>query len=130
MRPLPRVGDILWCRFPERPRDLPGPKPRPVLVLAVSTTDRVVKCAYGTSQHLDHLHRGEFAIRKNALDMRAFLQSGLTIDTKFNLGHTHELPWSEEYFISPANLNSSLLMGTLHDSLIPAIRAAYQAIQS
>lgn len=128
MRPLPRVGDLLWCKFPERPRDLPGPKLRPVLVLAVSSKTSVIKCAYGTSQHLDHLHRGEFAIRKNILDMRAFLQSGLNFDTKFNLGHTHDLPWSDEYFIAPGN-TSSILIGTLHDSLIPSIRAAYAAIQ-
>lgn len=127
MRSLPRVGDLIWCRFPERPRDLPGPKSRPVLVLSVSTKDHVVKCAYGTSQHLDHLYTGEFAIRQNCLDMRAFLQSGLKVDTKFNLIQTLDLPWNEHFFVSPNPHSEGPIIGTLHESLIPAIRAAFAA---
>lgn len=127
MRSLPRVGDILWCRFPERPRDLPGPKSRPVLVLSVSIKDHAVKCAYGTSQHLDHLYVGEFAIRRNCLDMRAFMQSGLKVDTKFSLINTLDLPWNELFFVPPCPKNEDLHIGSLHESLIQSIRAAYQA---
>ena len=52
MWPAPEPGDIVWCRFPERPRDKPGPKPRPALVLAVTQRSGgfEVEVAYGTSQ--------------------------------------------------------------------------------
>lgn len=88
-----------------------------------------MKCAYGTSQQLDNLYCGEFAIRRNHLDMRAFLQSGLKLDTKFNFLHTLDLPWNEHFFVSPNPKNDDLTIGSLHESLIPSIRAAYHAAQ-
>lgn len=125
MWPLPEVGTILWCRFPEKPRDLPGPKPRPVMVMAVSPKDRVVKVAYGTSQHLDHLFAGEFAIRQN--QRNEFFASGLTTDTKFNLGHTLSLPYNTDYF-EPVN-NQNPEMGKVADSLFHVVEAAFIASQ-
>ena len=32
----PDPGDIVWCRFPQQPRDVSGPKPRPALVISVT----------------------------------------------------------------------------------------------
>lgn len=49
--PLPSVGDIVWCRFPEV-MGCDKPKSRPVLVLAVSSKLKVVRVAFGTSQKL------------------------------------------------------------------------------
>ncbi len=47
----PAPLDIVWCRFPEREHpERPGPKERPVLVLAVSSDGMLVATAYGTSQ--------------------------------------------------------------------------------
>lgn len=127
MWPLPEVGTILWCRFPEWPRNLPGPKPRPVLVMAVSEKSRVVKVAYGTSQHLDHLYSGEFAIRK-AQNCRAFLLSGLTHDTKFNLNDIVDLPWDKEFFVPTSSINDNPQIGEVDDSLLPCISAAFRAV--
>ena len=28
--------ELVWCRFPQRPRDVPGPKPRPALVISIT----------------------------------------------------------------------------------------------
>ena len=52
MWPPPEPGDIVWCRFPQRPRDVPGPKPRPALVISVTEHQDgyAIMVAYGTSQ--------------------------------------------------------------------------------
>jgi len=64
--PLPAPGDIVWCRFPELPRQSPGPKPRPALVLEVIEREDGIEIAvvYGTSQRVDKLSAGEFAITR------------------------------------------------------------------
>ena len=33
--PPPQSGDIVWCRFPHRGALVPGPKPRPALVIDI-----------------------------------------------------------------------------------------------
>ena len=102
MWPAPEPGDIVWCRFPQRPRDKPGPKPRPALVLAVTQrADGIeVNVAYGTSQKLDRMLAGEFAIRK-ADNAAAYALAGLSYDTKFSLTETLLLPWNSEFFAVP-----------------------------
>lgn len=126
MWPIPKPGTIMWCKFPERPRDAPGPKPRPVLVMEVSEEDCAVKVAYGTSQHLNQLYSGEFAIRKQQ-HLRAFLKAGLSVDTKFNLGHALVIPYNKEYFVSPSSVVQSPVLGIIDESLLPMVEAAFKA---
>jgi len=62
--PLPALGDIVYCRFPESLGE-PGPKPRPALVIGIAELDdktKAVVAAYGTSQQTEHLRSGEFLI--------------------------------------------------------------------
>jgi hypothetical protein len=56
----PESGDIVWCRFPQRPRDVPEAKPRPVLVMMYDHLgDGIfVEVAYGTSQPLGRMYTG------------------------------------------------------------------------
>jgi hypothetical protein len=130
--PTPSPGDIVWCHFPFLPASLPGPKPRPGLVLGVRVLEEgvVVTIAYGTSQRVRSLRSGEFLISKD-LHPAAYKLAGLSYDTKFDLGRLAELPWSERYFKVPPNPSSMYgqcpKMGSLHASLMKALLAAHAA---
>ena len=133
MWPAPEPGDIVWCRFPERPRDKPGPKPRPALVLEVTQrTDGIeVKVAYGTSQKLERLRAGEFAIRK--LDtVAAYALAGLSFDTKFDLVKTLSLPWDDAFFAVPPDPRYGQIpkLGSLHSGMVKIVEAALRATRS
>jgi hypothetical protein len=127
MWPPPAPGDIVWCRFPERPRDKPGPKPRPGLVVTVIEREDgvAVRVAHGTSQGLTRLASGEFAIRRDA-NPAAYELAGLSYDTKFDLRKVIELPWDEAFFGVPADARhgQNPKLGTLHPSMMKAVLAA------
>jgi hypothetical protein len=128
--PLPAPGDIVWCRFPELPRRNPGPKPRPALVCDVTEHEDgvAVTVAYGTSQKLNRLYAGEFAITKQD-HPAAYASAGLSFDTKFNLGQLVELPWSQAFFAVPAQApyGQQPKLGSLHASMMRTVQAAYVA---
>jgi len=127
--PLPQAGDIVWCRFPERKLSGPGPKLRPALVLRVGEADGrpVVEVAYGTSQKVDSLYAGEFAITPS--DGTAYEAAGLSFPTKFNLRETFELDFNGEWFALPpgAPFGQTPKLGVLHPSLMRRARAAFEA---
>ena len=129
---LPDLGDIVWCRFPQRPRDRPGPKPRPALVISIAEHDDgvVLKIAYGTSQNTDRLKAGEFAIRK-AENKAAYEMAGLSYDTKFDLRNMLELPWDEHFFAVPPKPGHGQTpkLGSLHINMKRALEAAAQALK-
>ena len=96
----PKPGDIVQCRFPQDAFSKPGPKERPALVTRVESFDDGVvdvDIAYGTSQHLQSLHAGEFLVP--ATDNEA----GLSKDTKFDLGNIVHLPFTTEWFAPSPN---------------------------
>ncbi len=126
----PNPGDIVWCHFPYWPRDVPGPKPRPALV--VSVTEREdgieVKVAYGTSQKIDHLVAGEFAIRR-AENKTAYDMAGLSFDTKFDLRNLVDLPWNDNFFVVPPSPRHGQTpkLGSLHICMKKSLEAAARA---
>ena len=126
----PDPGDIVWCRFPHRPRDVPGPKPRPALVISIAEhADGItVGVAYGTSQKTDRLVAGEFAIRK-AGDKAAYAMAGLSYDTKFDLRNILELPWNDSFFAVPPDpqYGKTPKLGSLHIGMRKALEAAARA---
>jgi hypothetical protein len=130
--PPPAPGDIVWCRFPELPKRSPGPKPRPALVLEVIEREDGVEIAvvYGTSQRVDKLSAGEFAITRVG-HAAAYKAAGLSHDTKFDFKQTARLPWNGEFFAVPpgAPNGQKPLIGTLHASVIRAAAAAHAAEQ-
>lgn len=125
----PTPGDIVWCRFPNLPRRHPGPKPRPALVCDVTEHDDgvAVTVAYGSSQGLQRLHKGEFAITRLG-NPAAYSSAGLSFDTKFDLRQLVELPWNADFFAVPARAQHGLnpKLGSLHASMMRAAQAAYQ----
>jgi len=127
--PLPEPGDIVMVNFPHvENMGEPGPKPRPALVLSVSTEDHVIEIAYGTSQRTDKLFPGEFAL--DPAD-GGFASSGLQTRTKFDLGRTVQLPFDSDWFkVAPGVHTQSPLpkMGTLHPSYVRAAGVAYQQV--
>jgi len=129
---IPDPGDIVWCRFPQRPRDVPGPKPRPALVVAVTEHEDgiAVTVAYGTSQHLDKLVAGEFTIRK-VQNRAAYEMAGISYDTKFDLRNQVELPWNDTFFTVPPNPTHGQTpkMGSLHIGMESALKAAVKVIK-
>ena len=128
----PSPGDIVWCRFPELPKHSPGPKRRPALVLEVIEQEDGVEIVvvYGTSQRVDKLSAGEFAITRLGHDA-AYKAAGLSHDTKFDFKQTAHLPWNDEFFaVPPAAPNGQRpLLGSLHASMIRAAAAAHAAEQ-
>ena len=128
--PAPDPGDIVWCRFPERPRDKPGPKPRPALVIEVTEREDGVEVnvAYGTSRKLSRLLAGEFAIRKLA-NAAAYALAGLSYDTKFSLVEPLRLPWDSEFFAIPPDPKHGQIpkLGSLHSGMMKTVEAALRA---
>ncbi len=128
---LPAPGDIVWCLFPEVPGMEPGPKPRPALVLRVERKEDgdVLSVVYGTSQKLQQLKRGEFAITRDK-HPSAYALAGLAYDTKFDFKAMVDLPWSERYFKVPPRSphGNTPKLGTLHATSLRAVEAAYRAM--
>jgi hypothetical protein len=125
----PNAGDIVWCNFPDSIH--PHPKSRPALVLTVFDDDAPqfrVRVAYGTSQRTTSLYAGEFAILRNR-NAAAFAAAGLSYDTKFDIGHLVDLPYSSEWFSVPpaAPHGQTPKLGVLHPSLVRAVQAAFRA---
>lgn len=127
--PLPQAGDIVWCRFPERGFSVPGPKPRPALVVDIGRlrNEPAVEVVYGTSRKLDRLYAGEFLIVEE--DGDAFAASGLTYATKFDTLRSVFLPYHGEWFAVPpgAPHGQTPKLGVLHPSLMHRAKAAYDA---
>ena len=128
--PPPAPGDIVWCHFPELPQAEPGHKPRPALVVDVEErTDGVaVRVVYGTSQRVDRLKAGEFAISQQR-HAAAYKLAGLSYDTKFDFKAAVVLPWDERFFKVPPRPQSGQTprLGTLHPTLMRAAKAAHDA---
>jgi hypothetical protein len=96
--PAPDPGDIVWCRFPEMESIRPGPKPRPGLVVSVddSMSPVRVRVAYGTTQHLDRLGKGDFVITEQ--DGAAYRATGLAHPTKFQFRKLVVLDYTDLWF--------------------------------
>lgn len=127
--PLPQAGDIVWCRFPHSGFPGPGPKPRPALVVDVGDLVGVpaVEVAHGTSQKLDRLYPGEFAVTPE--DGVCFSVSGLDRPTKFDLARPKYLPYTDAWFAIPpgAPYGQTPQLGILHPSLMRRAKAAHDA---
>ena len=100
----PKPGDIVQCRFPQDKVRQLGQKERPALVCDVEeyelpdgSPEVFVEVAYGTSEDVDNCHPGEIKIRSS--DSR----TGLSLDTKFDLGNRCKLPFDDEWFAPSPN---------------------------
>lgn len=127
--PPPQAGDIVWCRFPHRGVSVPGPKPRPALVIDTGRLgdDPAVEVIYGTSRKLERLYRGEFSITPE--DGDAFAASGLSYPTKFGTTRAVFLPYNDDWFSVPAGASygQTPALGVLHPSLMRRAKAAFDA---
>jgi hypothetical protein len=90
-----------------------------------------VTVAYGTSQGLSRLYRGEFAITKLG-NPAAYGSAGLSFDTKFDFRQMVELPWTYPLLggRAPAPHGQNPKLGSLHASMMRAAQAAYRAARS
>lgn len=123
--PLPTVGDIVWCKFPESLGN-PGPKGRPALVVRVSKEDHAIAVIYGTSQKVNKIYPTEFLISDTD---QMFADSGLSFSTKFDTEHLVTLPFDTDWFeISPSPNRMTPLpkIGVLHISYQAKLLAARQ----
>ncbi len=59
----------------------------------------------------------------------AFEAAGLSYDTKFDLKHAQDLPYTTEWFsvLPAAPHGQTLKLGTLQPSLVRAVQAAFRA---
>jgi hypothetical protein len=87
-----------------------------------------VTVAYGTSQGLHRLHKGEFAITKQD-SPAAYSSAGLSFDTKLDFRQTVELPWNEDFFEIPphAPYGQHPKLGSLHASMMRVAQTAFRA---
>jgi hypothetical protein len=127
--PEPVAGEIVWCHFPNSIK--PKPKARPALILSTMESDDgdiFANVAYGTSQKVNRLYKGEFLIAKMQ-DPAAYVAAGLSYDTKFNLGNTIDLPFNDQYFSVPPHAPFGQIpkLGILHPSMVKAAATAFQA---
>jgi len=108
---------------------VPGPKPRPALVVDIGRLrgEPAVEVIYGTSRKLERLYRGEFSITEE--DGDAFTASGLSYSTKFDTARSVFLPYDDEWFAVPAGApyGQTPTLGVLHPSLVKRARAAFNA---
>ncbi|MGH8704174.1 MAG: hypothetical protein ACREUO_02030 [Burkholderiales bacterium] len=127
--PLPQAGDIVWCRFPHRGLSVPGPKPRPALVVDVGRLrdQPAVEAIYGTSRKVELLYPGEFSIGPE--DGDAFAASGLSYPTKYDTARSVFLPYNDAWFaVAPgAPCGQTPKLGVLHPSLMRRAKAAFDA---
>jgi hypothetical protein len=88
-----------------------------------------VRVAHGTSQTTTGLHRGEFSNLRDR-NPAAFVAAGLSYDTKFDLRHALDLPFTTEWFSVPpaAPHGQTPKLGTLHPSLVRAVQAALRPV--
>jgi hypothetical protein len=126
----PEAGQIVWCHFPLSQRLVPGPKPRPALIVTVfDDADPAfrVLVAYGTSQKTERLYAGEFRIAPE--DGEAYQLAGLSFATKFNLATALELPYDSTWFTVPpgAPFGQTPKLGMLHPILVRKAAAAWKA---
>jgi hypothetical protein len=109
----------------------PGLKPRPALVVDVGLLrdQPAVEVAYGTSQKVDRVCRGEFAVTPE--DGDAFAASGLSYPAKFDVAHCIFLPYDDDWLaIAPeAPFGQTPKLGVLHPSLVGRAKAAYDALR-
>jgi hypothetical protein len=121
--PLPQVGDIVWCIYPQV-IGVPGPKPRPAIVSAVSPSTHEVEVVYGTSKKTSKIYPTEFVLDPQD---PGFSLSGLGYRTKFDVAHRVRLPFDNVWFgVSPAKKRQIPLpkLGSLHPSCITALQVA------
>lgn len=120
--PLPAIGDIIWCKFPQH-EDLghPGPKARPGLILNVFPDLYAVLIVYGTSR-TEPVYKGEFVIDSQ------LETAGLSWPTKFDLNRLQKLPFNTAWFaVAPGVEIATPLpkMGVIPPVFIPVMRAAW-----
>jgi len=122
---------ISWCRLPETKTLNPAPKAEPALVWRVGKIagQTAVAIAYGTSQNVERLFPGEFAIAPT--DGAAYTVSGLSYPTKFNLTRSVELSYDDRWFAVPpgAPFGQQPKLGVLHPSLMRQAQAAFMAVK-
>lgn len=113
---LPRLYDIVWCRFPERkdPQE-PATKVRPALVRS-SAIDRerrvgLLEVAYGTTNLKFERRRNLDLIIMNSAHCDRL---GLHQATRFDLDNVVRLPWCREYFLPPKGV-LQVKIGTLDE---------------
>jgi len=128
----PEAGEIVWCHFPQDMLQMPGPKPRPALVVKVfddHAPQFYALVAYGTSQKTNQLRSGEFLI--SSLEMAAYRLAGLSYPTKFSFHSVVELPFNDRWFKPPplAPFGQTPKLGVLHPSLMRRVQAAWEAAQ-
>ncbi len=128
--PAPEIGDILWCHFPEN-ISTPQLKARPALVISVYDglydDEFSVEVAYGTSQRINNLYCGEFAICQSKNKV-AYEQAGLSYDTKFDLKKIILIEYNTQWFsIPPKSIFQGPKLGSLHISMKHELDDAYDA---
>jgi len=84
-----------------------------------------VIAAYGTSQKLERIYPGEFAITKNG-SLESYRAAGLSYDTKFDLNNFVVLPWGMDFFETALGprIKKSPKLGALQGLAIVSFYAA------
>lgn len=89
----------------------------------------MAEVAYGTIRKLERLFGAEFAVGPE--DGEAFVLSGLSYPTQFDLGRAMELPFNDVWFdVAPGTpFGQTPRIGVFHPSLVGRAKAAHGAVR-
>ena len=121
--------DLVFCYFPDDGQTVPSYKPRPALVLSVNDDETPLRLqvAYATRRKTRDKYAGEFTI--GAADGATFNRTGLTGETKFDLGRLVWLPYDTRWFKpDPAGkTRNTPKLGHLDIRTQPELRRRFEA---
>lgn len=114
------IGSIMCCWFPDSDSpNQPGSKFRPVLVLDIDHQSKAIQVAYGTSQDVHRLDRGQIAFTVSEVN-------GLSQPTKFSLMATRWLPLKNEYFSRTDSVSQFKIIGRIPSNRVRDIVRAIE----
>jgi hypothetical protein len=127
---LPKVHDIVWCKWPQREdKGMPGKVTRPTLVREVEVLEHPqigkfgrLLVSYASGEHINEQTRLVDLIIEDWAAVRA---AGLHNPTRFSLNPRDRwrLPWCQEYFVGQEYApDSPIVAGSLTEAQSDTLR--------
>lgn len=118
------IGAIVFAWFPEDENpQIAGPKYRPTLIVDIDQSKMMVRLAYGTSQNISNLRRGEILFKQSEI-------KDLSKDTKFCLGKTKWVSLSPEMFFRDTKHSKLSVIGSIPSNRVRDLMQSIEEIRN